>query len=71
MGLFVLFIVWRILPTKGVKNISTTELKGELEDKNKQLVDVRTPGEYKGNHIRGFKNIPLHQLAQKGREGII
>jgi len=65
IALFLYFIFKRFLPTKGVNNISTTELKAELNDKNKQFVDVRTPGEFKGNHIRGFKNIPLQQLAQK------
>jgi rhodanese-related sulfurtransferase len=57
-----------MLPVKGVKQISTTELKIEIKDKNKQFVDVRTPDEFKGNHIRGFKNIPLHQLAQKAEK---
>ena len=65
MALFLFFILKKFLPTKGVNNISTTELKAKLNDKNKQFVDVRTPGEFKGNHIRGFKNIPLHQLSQK------
>lgn len=65
IGIFVLLIVQRILPVSGVKQISTSELKNQLTDKNKQFVDVRTPGEFKGNHIRGFKNIPLHQLAEK------
>jgi rhodanese-related sulfurtransferase len=57
-----------MLPVKGVRQISTAELKNELKDKNKQFIDVRTPGEFKGNHIRGFKNIPLHQLNQKSNE---
>jgi rhodanese-related sulfurtransferase len=68
MGLVVIFFIQRLLPTKGVRQISTTELKNELNDKNKQFIDVRTPGEFKGNHIRGFKNIPLHQLTQKANE---
>ena len=63
---FLLFsIIQRALPTKGVRQLSTTDLKGELIHKNKQFIDVRTPGEFKGNHIKGFKNIPLHQLSQK------
>ncbi|MCA1030741.1 rhodanese-like domain-containing protein [Bacillus timonensis] len=66
--LVALFIGMRMLPTKGVKNITTAQLKDELKDKNKQFVDVRTVGEFKGNHIRGFKNIPLHQLSQKANE---
>ncbi|MFZ7945043.1 MULTISPECIES: rhodanese-like domain-containing protein [Bacillaceae] len=65
LALFLFFIIKRFLPIKGVTNISTADLKRVLNDKNKQFVDVRTPGEYKGNHIRGFKNIPLQQLAQK------
>ncbi len=54
----------RLLPAKGVRQITTTELKSELNDKTKQFVDVRTPGEFKGNHIKGFKNLPLHFLAK-------
>lgn len=65
IAFFLLFILQRALPTKGVKHISTTELKEELINKNKQFIDVRTPGEFKGNRIRSFKNIPLHQLSHK------
>ncbi|MFS0776655.1 rhodanese-like domain-containing protein [Neobacillus sp. 3P2-tot-E-2] len=68
IALLLFLIVNRFIPTKGVRNITTTELKNELNDKNKQFVDVRTPGEFKGNHIKGFKNIPLHQLTQKATE---
>jgi rhodanese-related sulfurtransferase len=68
IGLILVFFVQRFIPTKGVKHITTTELKKELNDKNKQYIDVRTPGEFKGNHIRGFKNMPLHQLSQKANE---
>jgi rhodanese-related sulfurtransferase len=68
VAFFLFIMIQRLLPTKGVKNISTTELKGMIKEKNKQLVDVRTPGEYKGNHIQGFKNIPLNQLAQKAEK---
>lgn len=65
IALLLFFMFKRFFPTKGVNNISTSELKTQLNDKNKQYVDVRTPGEFKGNHIKGFKNIPLQQLAQK------
>jgi rhodanese-related sulfurtransferase len=68
IALFLFFMLKRFLPTKGVSHISTTELKAELNDKDKQYVDVRTPGEFKGNHIKGFKNIPLHQLSQKAEK---
>lgn len=61
----VAFIVWRMKPTKGVKTISTTDLREKLTDKSTQFVDVRTPGEYKGGHISQFQNIPLDQLPTK------
>lgn len=59
------FFAWRLIPVKGVRNISTIQLKAELGDKNKQYIDVRTPMEYKGRNINGFKNIPLDQLSNK------
>lgn len=55
----------RLMPTKGVRVISTAELKNELKDKKKQFVDVRTLAEYKSNHIREFKNIPLNNLSKR------
>jgi rhodanese-related sulfurtransferase len=59
-------LFWKmVMPAKGVKNISTEELKSRLGEKDVQYIDVRTPAEYKGNHIRDFKNIPLHQLSSK------
>ena len=53
------FIVWRLLPTKGVKTISTAELKTIINDNDKVFIDVRTPREYKGNGLKQFTNIPL------------
>jgi rhodanese-related sulfurtransferase len=54
-----------MVPTRGVRQITTADLKQELNDKDKQFIDVRTPGEFKSRKIREFKNIPLHQLAEK------
>ncbi|WP_077620293.1 rhodanese-like domain-containing protein [Bacillus sinesaloumensis] len=67
-ALIVIFIVQRLIPVKGIRNMTTAELKNELKDKNKQFIDVRTPGEFKGYHINGFKNMPLHQLSQKANQ---
>lgn len=52
-------------PTKGVKQVSTTELKPLLNDRKRFYLDVRTPAEFKGNHIKGFKNIPLQTLNRQ------
>lgn len=74
IAVIALFIVWRMMPTKGVKTISTAELKGLLNDKDKVFIDVRTPAEYKANHIRQFKNIPLgsdFSNLPKGKEIVV
>lgn len=65
MIVIITFFAWRMMPKKGVKSISTEELKGMLKDNSKQFIDVRTPAEYKGRHISEFKNIPLNILKSK------
>ncbi|MFJ8452352.1 rhodanese-like domain-containing protein [Bacillus paramycoides] len=62
------FIISRFLPARGVKNISGKELKRMMGQNNKQFIDVRTPGEYRGNNIKGFRNIPLNELANKAKK---
>lgn len=59
------FFIWRMKPAAGVGAISTDELKGRLQDRQVQFVDVRTPGEYKTGHIKQFRNIPLNSLPQQ------
>lgn len=59
LAIVIVFIIWRMLPAKGIKTITTDALKGILNDKDKVFVDVRTPGEYKARNIRQFKNTPL------------
>lgn len=58
-------VIKRMFPTKGIRMITTKDLKSELKDKKKQFIDVRTVNEFNGNKIKGFKNIPLHELKQK------
>lgn len=59
IAIVVLFLAWRMMPTKGVTTITTEQLKTILNDKNKLFVDVRTPAEYKGRNVKPFMNIPL------------
>ena len=66
--LVVAFLVWRMMPTKGVRTMSTTEVKPLTKDKSKQFVDVRTPAEYKGRNVKEFKNIPLNDLGKRMSE---
>ncbi|MGM9930961.1 rhodanese-like domain-containing protein [Pradoshia sp.] len=55
----VLFYLLKMRGAKGVSNITAAELENRLNDRNAFFLDVRTNGEFKGRHIRGFKNIPL------------
>ena len=62
LAALVLIYVMVKKPGKHIKQISTNELKPLLKDKSKQFIDVRTQGEYKQNHIKQFKNMPLQSL---------
>ena len=60
------FLLKGMMPTRGMKQLTVTELKSELKHhKNKQYIDVRTAGEFASNHIKGFKNIPLNELRKR------
>ena len=65
IGFIIIFFANRFMPAKGVTNISVQEAKDKFKDKNVQFIDVRTPGEYKMNHSKPFKNIPLSNLSSK------
>jgi len=36
--------------------------------KNATVIDVRTPGEFRGGHVRGSINIPLQDITSKVQE---
>lgn len=37
----------------------------EFMDKGAVIIDVRTPGEFQGGHIKGSKNIPLNTIGNQ------
>ena len=45
-----------------VDSISTAELENKLKE-NIQLIDVRTPREFRRGHIKDAKNIPLNEIG--------
>ena len=57
------FLIKRLMPVVGVRHKAPAELRKQLKDKNKQFIDVRPPGAFKQDHIRGFENIPLYELS--------
>lgn len=66
-AIIVLFIILTIIKwksAKGIRQISTVELKEELKQRNKQFIDVRSSAEFQKNHIKGFKNIPFQQFME-------
>lgn len=65
IALIIIFIIWRFLPVRGVKNISIRETKDKIQNKKAQFIDVRTPGEYNTFHHRPFQNIPLASLTDQ------
>ncbi|EJR54511.1 hypothetical protein IIO_05693 [Bacillus cereus VD115] len=70
--LFIVFAAWfvisRFLPVEGVQNINGKELKSIVGKQGKYFIDVRTVGEYRGNHMKGFQNIPLNELVSKANQ---
>jgi len=42
-----------------------TESVKEFVDKGAIIIDVRTPGEFQGGHIKGSKNIPLNTIENQ------
>lgn len=43
--------------SNAVKILSTQDFKLQMQEKNIQLIDVRTPAEFNSGHIKGAKNI--------------
>lgn len=52
-----MFSLFQKIPT-----ISTQELAEKLPD-NSELLDVRTPHEYRSGHIAKAKNVPLNKIG--------
>ncbi|MGM0124773.1 hypothetical protein IGI37_002167 [Enterococcus sp. AZ194] len=51
-----------------IKSISTTQF-AQIIDKNSQLLDIRTPLEYRSGHIQRSINVPLQKInTYKGKK---
>ncbi len=56
--------MFKNLLKSSVVNIDTKKLDELLKEKskNRQFIDVRSPGEFRSKNIKGFKNIPLANI---------
>lgn len=61
---FLLFIAWMFWQRRGLsaKSLSLLLARGA------QVVDVRSPAEFRGGHVPGSKNIPLDQIQTRSKE---
>lgn len=66
--LFIWFVFSKILPARGVAQITVDELRPQLKDEDIQFIDVRPPAKYEQFHIYGFKNIPLKEIRKRAKE---
>jgi rhodanese-related sulfurtransferase len=70
VAVFILFIlIIGKLKTKGLAMTTAAEAKALIETSNAAILDVRTPEEYRGGHLKNARLIPVDELA--GRIGEI
>ncbi len=60
VGIFILFNIIQKLKLAKVDDIKPVLISGKY-----RLIDVRTPREFSGNHIKNAKNIPVQELGAK------
>lgn len=67
-GLAVAVVAWQMWLRVGVVSITTGQLKGRLDARERLVVlDVREPHEFSQGHIRGAVNLPLARLREGAR----
>src|SRR5699024_5134105 len=65
--LFVGFVLWKIFPARGVREIRTPQLKELMQNDDIQFIDVRAPQQYEQFHIFRFRNIPLKNINNEAK----
>ncbi|MCI0181815.1 Thiosulfate sulfurtransferase GlpE [Acidibacillus sp. S0AB] len=69
LAVIVFLIVYTAMKRRGgagVRSIPASQLEEAMKSKNgKSFLDVREPGEYRGGHVAGMKNLPLSQLSSR------
>lgn len=54
--------------TTNVTEVNATTLRGWIDAGSATVVDVRSPAEFEGLHIRGSYNVPLYLLSEHAEE---
>src|SRR5699024_3354520 len=62
---FAFIVLNKILPARGVEQITVDELRPILRDASIQFIDVRPVQQYSRFHIYGFDNIPLKDIRKR------
>ena len=57
-------LAWPAL-TRGKNSLTTLQAVQLLNKGKVSIIDVRTPDEYKGGHLRNSKNIPLGEFGKR------
>jgi len=59
------FIAMTLLKNMGK---ASPQAAKQLVNEGATLLDVRSPGEFSGGHVKGAKNIPVQELAHRLKE---
>lgn len=67
IALMIAFYITNKLMARGIHLITAAQLKEYLDGRSAEYfyLDVRTVNEFKNNHIKRFKNIPLNELKTR------
>ncbi|MEI3611144.1 rhodanese-like domain-containing protein [Pseudogracilibacillus sp. SO30301A] len=65
--IFATLVLIKILPGRGIAQITVNDLREQLKDESIQFIDVRSPAKYNQFHIYGFKNIPLREIRKQAK----
>ncbi len=57
-------LAWVVLRRRGIP----ADQLSQLLERGAQVVDVRSPAEFRGGHVPGSKNIPLDQIQTRSKE---
>jgi len=67
-ALLIFIYLKKYLTGRSIKNYVAEEIEAKIKNNEIILLDVRTPKERKGNHIKGSYHIPLYEIKSRVHE---